>query len=341
MQKKSWFYCRTLVSVIILSVLLSADSMADRPIVIAHRGASGYLPEHTLAAKALAFGMGADYLEQDLVLSKDGVPVVLHDIHIDTVTDVATIFPDRKREDGRFYALDFTVAEIKQLSVSERRQISNGQAVFANRFPVGNTALTVPTFEEELVLIAGMNRSTGRTVGIYPEIKNPWWHQQQGVDLSRAVLDILAKYDYQSKQDACWLQCFEYHEVRLRSELGWNGRLVQLLARGGTNVDGTDYEHLRTKSGLGELAKLVDGIGPEISSIVEGSSTVDRRLTSLVADAHEVGLVVHPYTIRADALPRTVRTIDDLHDLLFNQARVDGAFTDFPDLMAIFLKQNR
>ena len=93
---------------------------AAAKIVIAHRGASGYLPEHTLPAIAMAHAQGADYLEQDVVLSKDNVPMVLHDIHIDTVTDVARRFPDRKRADGRYYALDFTVAELKQLNASER-----------------------------------------------------------------------------------------------------------------------------------------------------------------------------------------------------------------------------
>lgn len=104
-----------------LCLTAAVPSMAAEvkvPIVIAHRGASGYLPEHTLAAKALAHAQGADYLEQDLVLSKDGVPVVLHDIHVDAVTDVAEKFPTRKRADGRYYAIDFTVAELKQLRVT-------------------------------------------------------------------------------------------------------------------------------------------------------------------------------------------------------------------------------
>ncbi|MEW6710741.1 MAG: glycerophosphodiester phosphodiesterase family protein, partial [Candidatus Riflebacteria bacterium] len=98
----------------------TAGAQALKPINIAHRGASGYLPEHTLPAKALAHGMGADYIEQDLVLTKDGHPIVVHDIHLDTVTDVATRFPERKRDDGRFYAIDFTLAEIKTLKVTER-----------------------------------------------------------------------------------------------------------------------------------------------------------------------------------------------------------------------------
>ncbi len=111
-----------LIPCCLVLLALSTFASAATPIVIAHRGASGYLPEHTLEAKALAHAMGADFLEQDLVLTKDDVPVVLHDIHLDTVTDVATRFPDRKRDDGRYYALDFTVAEIKQLRADRALQ---------------------------------------------------------------------------------------------------------------------------------------------------------------------------------------------------------------------------
>ncbi|MCA9216274.1 MAG: hypothetical protein KDB27_24565, partial [Planctomycetales bacterium] len=117
------------------SLFLPSLAMAEPTIVIAHRGASGYLPEHTLPAKALAYGMGADFLEQDVVLSRDGVPIVLHDIHIDTVTDVAKKFPNRKRGDGRFYAIDFDVAELKTLDVVERFDAQTKKAVFPNRFP--------------------------------------------------------------------------------------------------------------------------------------------------------------------------------------------------------------
>ena len=114
-----------------------AHAAETRPLVIAHRGASGYLPEHTLAAKAMAHGQGADFIEQDLVLTKDNVPVVLHDVHIDTVTDVAKVFPERKRADGRFYALDFTVAELKRLRLSERFNAKTGARVFPGRFRRG------------------------------------------------------------------------------------------------------------------------------------------------------------------------------------------------------------
>lgn len=314
-------------------------AIADRPIVIAHRGASGYVPEHTLVAKAMAFAMGADYIEQDLVLSKDSIPVVLHDIHLDTVTDVAERFPGRQRADGRFYALDFTLAEMKQLSVTERVNAKTRQAVFPSRFPAGDTTLQIPSLKEELDLIAGLNKSTGRRVGVYPEIKSPQWHLQQGVDLSRAVLDELQRYGYRTKDDPCWLQCFEMQEVkRLRMELGWQGRLVQLMAGGGKNGDGTDYSYLHSPDGLAELAKLVDGIGPDISSIIKGKSAQQRHLTTLVVDAHAAGLQVHPYTARADALPNCVSSLDDLHEVLFSQVGVDGLFTDFPDQTAQFLR---
>lgn len=314
-------------------------SFGDQPIVIAHRGASGYVPEHTLVAKAMAFAMGADFIEQDVVLSKDGIPVVLHDIHLDTVTDVAMQFPGRQRTDGRFYALDFTLAEMKLLSVTERVNVKTREAVFPTRFPAGNTTLQIPSLKEELDLIAGLNKSTGRRIGIYPEIKSPLWHGKQGVDLSRAVLDELHQHGYRTKEDPCWLQCFELQEIkRLRTDLGWQGRLVQLMAGGGKNSDGTDYTYLRSQEGLAELATLVDGIGPDISSIIKGKNSQHRQLTNLVADAHAAGLKVHPYTVRADELPNCVSSLDELHQVLLNQIGVDGLFTDFPDQTAQFIR---
>jgi glycerophosphoryl diester phosphodiesterase len=108
------------------------------PIVIAHRGASGYLPEHTLAAKAMAHAMGAHFIEQDVVLSRDGTPIVLHDIHLDSTTDVAQAFPGRARDDGRYYAIDFDIEEIRELRVHERTHLGTGlgRAVYPGRFPV-------------------------------------------------------------------------------------------------------------------------------------------------------------------------------------------------------------
>lgn len=313
----------------VVPILVKAES----PIVIAHRGASGYIPEHTLEAKAMAHAMGADFLEQDIVLSKDNVPVVLHDAHIDTVTDVATRFPDRKREDGRYYALDFTMAELKQLRVTERFSVKTGKPVFPNRFPGGAGHFRIVTLEEELEFIQSLNQSTGRNVGIYPEIKKPGWHRKQGHDISPIVLSILEKFGYRTKDDSCFLQCFEIAEVkRIRGELGWQGRLVMLLSGGKKSKDGTDFPHLRTEEGLREISSLVDGIGPPVESIITGESPEDRQISDLVKHAHAANLLVHPYTLRVDDLPTTVRSSDDLMDLLFREAGADGLFTDFPDV---------
>jgi len=112
----------------LMTELPAQDVARARPVVIAHRGASGYLPEHTLEAKSLAFAMGADFIEQDVVLSKDNIPLVLHDIHLDTVTDVAARYLDHRRDDGRFFAADFTLAEIKTLKANERIDLKTGKA---------------------------------------------------------------------------------------------------------------------------------------------------------------------------------------------------------------------
>jgi glycerophosphoryl diester phosphodiesterase len=315
---------RLLLALFSLGALAAAE---PRPLVIAHRGASGYLPEHTLAAKALAYGQGADYLEQDVVLSKDGVPVIFHDTHIDTTTDVAKKFPGRQRADGRFYALDFTLAELKQLNVSERFSPKTGKATFPRRFPVGVGSFSVVTLEEEIQFIQQLNRSTGRNVGIYPELKSPAWHRQEGRDLAAAVLPILRRYGYDAKDSACFVQCFELAEIkRLRGELVWKGKLVMLLGGGDSNP-------LTTDAGLADLAKLVDGIGPPISSYVTGKSPAERKVTDLAARAHKAGLLSHPYTLRADELPQCVSSVDELVKALFDEAKVDGLFTDFPDLI--------
>ncbi|MDP4659883.1 MAG: glycerophosphodiester phosphodiesterase [Opitutales bacterium] len=317
-------------------LLLSLGGLAaaePRPLIIAHRGASGYLPEHTLAAKALAYGQGADFLEQDVVLSKDGVPVIFHDTHIDTTTDVAKKFPGRQRADGRFYALDFSVAELKQLNVTERFNPKTGKAAFPKRFPVGVGSFQVVTLEEEILFIQALNRSTGRNVGLYPELKAPAWHRQEGRDLSATVLPLLRKYGYDAKDSACYLQCFEYAEIkRLRGELGWSGKLIMLLGGKGKGPGETDFTYLQTDAGLAELAQLVDGIGPPISSYVAGKTPAERQVTDLAARSRKAGLKSHPYTLRADELPKCVTSVDELLSALFTEAKVDGLFTDFPDL---------
>lgn len=322
------------------SLVVAASAADGQPLVIAHRGASGYLPEHTAAAKAYAHALGADYLEQDLVLTRDDVPIVLHDIYLDTVTDVARRFPERKRADGRYYALDFTLAEIKQLAVTERFVVRTGKPVFPRRFPAQRAVFQLSTLEEELQLIQGLNQSTGRQTGVYPEIKQPKWHREQGHDISRIVLPILARYGYASKSDRCFLQCFEWDEVRrLRGELAWRGQLIQLIEAKPKGDDGSDHDWLCSAEGLKEIATTVDGIGPSLSRIVSWPTTGGRaKVTDLVRRAHALKLAVHPYTIRTDELPKNCPSPDALHTALFNDLRVDGVFTDFTDVTANWLR---
>jgi glycerophosphoryl diester phosphodiesterase len=330
--------------ILVLSqVSLAEEPEVPTPIVIAHRGASGYLPEHTLPAKALAHAMAADYIEQDVVLTRDDVPIVLHDIHLDTVTDVARRFPDRAREDGRFYAIDFTLDEIRTLNVTERFDRRTEVAVFPGRFPAGRGRFEVPTLAEELELIRGLNHSTGRVAGIYPEIKAPAFHRRAGMDISRIVLEALTQAGYTRREDPVFVQCFDAAETRrLREELGTCLRLIQLIGENDWGESDTDYEFLRTPEGLQQIAGYADGIGPSLNHVVSGVDASGRPvITPLVADAHRCGLAVHPYTLRADALPEFAADFDMLLEVLVDQAGVDGVFTDFPDLAVSFMRRKK
>ncbi|MEN8879185.1 MAG: glycerophosphodiester phosphodiesterase family protein, partial [Polaribacter sp.] len=149
---------------------------SDKKIIIAHRGASGYLPEHTIEAKVMAYAMDADFIEQDIVLSKDNIPIVIHDIYLDDVTDVSEKFPKRHREDNRFYVIDFTFNELKTLRVSERFIPETGEQVYKKRFPKEKGNFKLHCLQEEIELIQGLNLSTGKNIGIYPEIKAPKFH---------------------------------------------------------------------------------------------------------------------------------------------------------------------
>jgi glycerophosphoryl diester phosphodiesterase len=316
------------------------DSTVKRPIVIAHRGASGYLPEHTLPAKALAFAMGADYLEQDVVLTKDGVPIVLHDIQLDEVTDVATRFPGRARNDGRSYAIDFTLEEIRQLQVHERSDPQTGVARAPSRFPVGKSRFAIPTLAEEIEFIQGLMHSTGRSVGIYPEIKSPRWHRDQGADISRAVLGVLTQYGYTEPDASIYVQCFDQVETRrLRDELGTRLPLIQLIAASPKSGD-DPHAALVTDEGLAHIAEYAQGIGPALNRIVAGVDPTGQPVFSeLVPRAHRHSLAVHAYTFRADILPTGVADFEALMDLFLVRAAVDGLFTDFPDRSRDFVER--
>lgn len=315
-----------------------------RPIIIAHRGASGYLPEHTLAAKATAHAMGADFLEQDVVLTRDGVPIVLHDIYLDSTTDVASRYPGRARSDGRYYALDFDWAEIAQLCARERCTDSRQgitRAVFPERFPEHLSLFGVPSLAQEIDLISGMDKSRNRTTGLYLEFKAPNWHWAQGQDMVAAVLAVLQEKGYADKPEQVFLQCFDDATLRrLRFELKTPLPLIQLIGDNSWGEDSTvDYDYLRTAEGLSDIARYAHGIGPWLRHIYLGKDQSGMaRLSDLPDLARSERLLMHPYTLRRDELPEGISSFTELLDILFRRAGVDGVFTDFPDLVRDYLQ---
>ena len=303
--------------------------MKPSPIVIAHRGASGYLPEHTLAAKALAHGLGADYLEQDVVATRDSHLVVLHDLYLDDVTDVALKFPGRQRSDGRHYVIDFDLAELKTLTVFERRSPGSAAAKYPARFPADAGLFGIATLAEELRLIGGLNRSTGRAAGIYAEIKHPDWHRRHGIDLSRLVLAELGAFGYAQAEDAAFVQCFDAAELaRLKDELGCRLPLIQLVG------PEPEYAALLTAPGLESVSAYAYGLGPHYSQLVEVEEGRRVRRGDLARRVRDTGLRVHAYTFRRDDLPAYARTLEDLLELYFVEVGVDGVFADHPDVAA-------
>ncbi len=305
---------------LVLVQLLAATAVQAETLVIAHRGASGYLPEHTLPAVAMAHAMGADYIEQDVVLTRDEQLIVIHDVSLDDTTDVAQRFPGRAREDGHYYAIDFTLAEIKQLRVGERRR-DDGQPVFPERFPSDVQLLRVPTLAEEIELIQGMNRSTGRDVGIYVELKNPEFHAREGKAFPGIVLQELYQYGYRDADDRVYIQCFDADTLKyLRAHTKM--QLVQLL-------EDKDLTAARAIA----IADYADGAGPWIGHLADASE--------FVVAAQEAGLVVHPFTFRADQLPREFKTFNALMDHFVGRMKVNGVFTDHPDLARRYIDGRR
>ncbi len=315
--------CLAVLAISLIGGFANISAM-EKPINIAHRGACAYLPEHTLPAKALAYNMDADFLEQDVVLTSDNVPLVIHDIHLDTVTDVAARFPERKRADGRYYAIDFTFAEIKTLKVNERIDLETGKAVFPGRFPLAKSEFRLSSLGEEIEMIQGLNKSTGRNIGIYPEIKEPAWHRQEGRDVTAVVLKTLEEYGYTKASDNIFLQCFDFAELkRIKNELKCGLKLIQLVEE--------DFS-------IEEVASYAYGIGPSIKQIITAFDDKGQPvITDLVERAHKAGLKVHPYTFRADSLPAGVRP-EALLKLLFENVKIDGIFSDFPDISGRYLK---
>ena len=351
---------RTIIWLTLPAVIGAVGPAYAGKIVIAHRGASGYLPEHSLAAKAAAHAMGADYIEQDLVMTRDGRIVVLHDLHLGRVSDVAAVYPDRRRPDGRYYAIDFDLAELKRLRLTEgvKRVGGETQAVYPRRFPPWRSVFRISTLAEELELIQGMNHSTGRVVGIYPEIKAPWFHRQEGRDISPAVLTLLKRYGYTRREDRIYLQCFDPRELRrlrtaLMPAMGMDLKLVQLIGETRWKLtmvveDGQavpyDYEWMKRPEAMAAIARYADGVGPWLNMLVHPDSLPGHlQISGLTAAAHAAGLVVHPYTFRLDPgrLPSYASDFENLLDIFFFQVGVDGIFTDYPDRAVQFLKAHQ
>jgi glycerophosphoryl diester phosphodiesterase len=303
------------------------------PLIIAHRGACAYLPEHSRGAKALAYAMGADYLEQDVIATRDGELVVLHDNHLDVVSDVAARFPGRARADGHFYCIDFDLAELRALRFHERIDPATGVARWRGRYPPAAGGFTVATLNEEIEFVAALNRATGRNVGIYPEIKNPEWHLTHGFDLGAAMLELLERHGYLAPGRRIYLQCFDPDTLRrARQRAGPDLPVIQLI---GSKTSVTD-ELLR------DVAAYATGIGPSLKLLYLGRDDHgEPRLTTLVERARSAGLVVHPYTLRADELPDGVESFDDLLTLCIDRLGVDAVFTDFTDKVAAFLARSR
>lgn len=359
---------KTLLAVILLSLfafsgLTISKTNQGHKIVIAHRGASGYLPEHSIAAKAMAHAMDADYIEQDVVMTKDNHLVVLHDPYLDRVTDVMEVFPNRSRlifGQKRWLAIDFTLQEIKQLRMTEGFTVdpetNSKSAGYPARFPLFKSSFQISTLQEEIELIQGLNFSRNKNIGIYVEIKAPWFHQLEGKDISKKTLEVIKSYGYSNKQDKAYVQCFDPDETKrindkLMPELGMNLKLIQLIAETEWNetmrmVEGKlipySYEWMFKPDAMKKIAKYADGIGPWKPMLVSTKSTpTNLIINNMVKQAHLHGMKVHPYTFRKDQdrIPAYAKNFEQLLDIFLYQVGVDGVFTDFPDLAVEFIKK--
>ncbi len=313
------------------SGVVLGDQSAEFPIVIAHRGASGYLPEHTQEAAVLAHAMRADYIEQDCVLTSDGVAVVLHDMVLDHVSDAAERFPERSRDDDHWYANDFTLAELRQLRIHERSGPRLPWPDSGTRFPQRRGSFRISTLAEHIQLIEGLNQSTGHRAGLYVELKQPAAHRERQLDLTQAVLRILTEHGYDAADSPVFVQCFSLAELqRIRNELGCRLPLVWLASQAPTQQE------------LQTAAATCDGLGISLSALVRGpGSAEDRQLSDIVERAHALGLQVHVWTLRTDALPSWARQTNDVIDRLVTEAGVDGIFTDQPDSVVKWRSEQR
>jgi glycerophosphoryl diester phosphodiesterase len=290
--------------------------------VIAHRGASGHRPEHTLEAYRVAVEMGADFIEPDLVSTKDGVLIARHENEISGTTDVADRFPDRKQTksiDGYtltgWFTEDFTLAEIKTLRARERLPFRSH--AYDGRFEI-------PTFDEVIALAQQLGAARGRPVGVYPETKHPTYFRGIALPLEEPLLASLEKKGWNTRDAPVFIQSFEQgnlRELRKKTKV----RLVQL----------TSTPALLTDAALKDIASYADGLGPEKRLVIpvnpDGSL---GKPTDVIARAHALGLVVHVWTLRPEKefLPAAYKGDAIAEFEAFRKLGADGIFTDVPDV---------
>jgi glycerophosphoryl diester phosphodiesterase len=321
------------------------------PVVIGHRGAAGYRPEHTLAGYALAARMGADFIEPDLVSTKDHVLVARHEPEIGSTTDVADHpeFASRRTTkvlDGvpttGWFTTDFTLAELRTLRAKERiPQVRQRNTLYDGRYPI-------PTFQEVIDLAQRLTKELHRTIGIYPETKHPTFFQQAGLPLEAPLVQALRRNGLDHPHAPVFVQSFEtanlkalHRQVKVPLVLLYGtaaSKPYDVAAAGGT----TTFGDLATPAGLRSVARYADGVGPSKEYVIPVDAA-GRSLppTRFVADAHAAGLVVHPYTFRNENLflPLEARRGSDpvaygdafAEYRAFYAAGVDGVFSDNPD----------
>jgi len=352
-----------LTSLLVAAAPSSADKDRDRgrgrdakplrgePLVIAHRGASGYRPEHTLAAYELGARLGADFVEPDLVSTKDGVLVTRHENEISGTTDVA----DREEFAGRrttkvidgqsltgWFTEDFTLRELRTLRAKERiPEIRQRNTIYDGRYQV-------PTFQQVIDLTRRLSRELDREIGIYPETKHPTYFRSIGLPLEEPLVRALRRNRLDRKRSKVFVQSFETSNLKALDRK-IDTPLVQLLGSKKSQPydfvvkgDKRTYADLATPAGLREIARYADGVGPSKDYIVpRDSSGASAAPTTFVRDAHWAGLVVHPYTFRNENtfLPRELRSSGDpaAYGNAFGEYSqfyglgVDGVFSDNPD----------
>ncbi|MGE0665044.1 MAG: glycerophosphodiester phosphodiesterase family protein [Sphingomonadales bacterium] len=283
------------------------------PIVIAHRGASGHAPEHTAAAYAMALDMGADAVEPDLVLTKDGALIVRHDRYLGTSTDIADRpeFANRRaRKEGmhEWWVEDFTLAEIRTLRA--RQPFPGRPRDMDGQYPV-------MTFEELLRLLRDGEERRGATIGFHPEIKHPDLLLAMGFDFIPPLLEALADFGYGAERDNLYIQSFDHDFLRrIRPLTGI--RLTQLLVD-----DGKGAPHVP----LEQAATLAAAIGPQKSLLLDQKTRIS---TGIVERAHALGMQVHPWTFRDDAVGLGFADVRE-EMLAYFALGIDGAFSDFAD----------